>query len=219
MRRDTFFWTAASLGALLACGGLAASRSNHVEIAGRLLRDGVLPPSAAKASLRFDDDRQGVHRAFEVACAEGCTFRGALPPGRYRVSVGEPFALAGHRAVVREELDLTESQTDLRLALTPPVTASGTLGSHGDPCPARLPTITFRRGGDGEEFGAAVSCAQGQGPGFAALLEPGVYDVRVELPDGRAAVARGLQLRTDVVDLPLGLLLPEPSTDARVARF
>jgi len=88
-----------------------------------------------------------------------------------------------------------------------PVSVSGTLGPPAAPCPEALPAVEFV-GADGRSFGAAVICGDGEPLGFAATLDPGVYEARIELPDGRVAVARGLAIRTDVRDLPLGVIDP-----------
>src|SRR5207237_8748283 len=101
MRNDTLFSTTlAVLSALLACGGLASARSTQVAVAGRIVRAGAPVPAGARATLRLDDDAAGIHLSLPVSCAEACTFFGHVPPGSYRASVGAPFALPGHCALL-----------------------------------------------------------------------------------------------------------------------
>jgi hypothetical protein len=210
MRNDTFVTTFAILSALLACGGIASARSPaQLSIGGRVSRQGRLVPTGARATLRLDDAKADVHVALTVTCAAECTFRGHVPAGTYRATIDGAFTLAGHRSLLAEKLEVRAHDFGLQLAPPQPVTISGVLDEKRG-CPATLPAVTFRRLADGEEFGAAVSCGADEIAGFAASVEPGEYDVRVELPDGKVATARVLQLRTDVVDLPLGLILPEP---------
>jgi hypothetical protein len=210
MRNDSFFITVAVLTAALACGGLASARSApSTAVAGTVARESTPVPAGSKATLELDDDKASVHARLQVGCnAAHCTFSGYVPPGVYRASIGGAFSLDGRRAVLSEALDLRKPQDGLRLIARDPVTVAGTL-SEGGGCPAQLPSVTFRRASDGEEFGAAVSCSSDAQLGFAASLEPGGrYDVRVDLPDGRSATARLLTIKSDVVDLPLGMLLP-----------
>src|SRR5207237_4454136 len=110
----------------------------------------------ARATLRLDDDAAGIHLSLPVSCAEACTFFGHVPPGSYRASVGAPFALPGHRALLAEALSLRAPSTDLRLSAAAPITISGTLDESRVGCPAWMPIVSFRRVADGEEFGGAV---------------------------------------------------------------
>jgi hypothetical protein len=217
MRKDAFTSTVALLMALLACGGIASARCTSVPVAGRLVPKAAAQPGT-RGTLVLEELGSRARVSLPVECGEACTFTGSVPPGLYRASAGGAFAMEGHPALLSERLDLRAASTDLRLQASAPITVAGALGEKGDRCPLELPAITFRRSADGEEFGAVVTCANGQGPGFVASIEPGVYEVKVDLPGGRAAIARSLPLRTDVADLPLGVLLPD-SRGARVARF